>query len=57
VFLAGAKLLDSVKQPMPAIAMGNHAAPVRRRLVTGRNRPRRQLLRRASESRFSRRTD
>jgi hypothetical protein len=57
VFLAGAKLLDSVKKPAPAIVGGRYAAPVRRRGVTGRSRPRRQPLRRASVSRSSRRTD
>ncbi|HEX6603960.1 MAG TPA: hypothetical protein VF027_03655 [Sphingomicrobium sp.] len=57
VFLAGAKLLDSVKAPAPALAAGPYRAPVRRRSVTGRSRPRRQPLNRASGSRFSRRTD
>src|SRR5574338_848653 len=44
VFLAGAKLLDSVKAPAPALAVGSYRAPVRRRSVTGRSRPRRQPL-------------
>lgn len=57
VFLAGAKLLDSVKAPEPALAAGPYRAPVKRRSITDRNRPRRQLLRTASRSRFSRRTD
>jgi hypothetical protein len=58
VFLAGARLLDSVKPSThPALAAGPYRAPIRRRTSTGRNRPRRQPLRRASESRFSRRTD
>lgn len=57
VFLAGAKLLDSVKRPAPAFAAGPYRAAVRRRSVTGRSRPRRQPTDRASESRFSRRTD
>jgi hypothetical protein len=58
VFLAGARLLDSVKpSAQPALAAGPYRAPIRRRTFIGRNRPRRQPLRRASESRFSRRTD
>ena len=57
VFLAGAKLLDSVKAPEPALAAGPYRAPVKRRSITDRNRPRHQLLRTASRSRFSRRTD
>jgi hypothetical protein len=57
VFLAGAKLLDSVKPAEPAIAAGPYRAPGRRHSVIDRNRPRRQLPRIASESRFSRRTD
>jgi hypothetical protein len=56
VFIAGAKLLDSVKAK-PAIAAGPHGAPVRRRGLTGRSRPRRQPMRRASMSRFSHRRD
>lgn len=57
VFLAGAKLLDSVKPVEPALAAGPYRAPVRRRSVIDRNRPRRQPQRTASRSRFSRRTD
>jgi hypothetical protein len=57
VFVAGAKLLDSVKAPQPAIAAGPYRAPIRRRPVTGRSRPRRLPIRRASMSRISRRTD
>ena len=57
VFLAGAKLLDSVKVPQPVLAGGPYRAPIQRRTITGRSRPRRQLLRSASKSRFSRRTD
>jgi hypothetical protein len=57
VFIAGAKLLDSVKVPAPALAAGPYRAPVRRRSLTGRSRPRRQSPNRASGSRFSRRTD
>jgi hypothetical protein len=57
VFVAGAKLLDSVKPPEPAIATGPYQAPLRRRTTTGRSRPTRQPLRHDSESRISRRTD
>jgi hypothetical protein len=57
VFLAGAKLLDSVKAPVPALAARPYRAAVRRRTVTGRSRPRRQPTHRASGSRFSHRTD
>lgn len=57
VFLAGAKLLDSVSPKPAAIAAGPYPAELRRGSAIGRNRPRRQPLRRASESRSSRRTD
>ena len=57
VFIAGAKLLDSVRRPEPAIAMGPHAAPVRRHTPIGRSRPTRLPLNRASESRISLHTD
>jgi hypothetical protein len=58
VFLAGGKLLDSVKPAEPAIAAGPYRAPVRRRLlITGRSRPTRLPTGRGSESRISRRTD
>ena len=56
VFLAGGKLLDSVK-PKPALAAVPYRAPLRRRVVTGRSRPTRQHSGRGSVSRFSRRTD
>ena len=57
VFLAGAKLLDSVK-PKPAVVVaGPYPANIRRGSATGRNRPRRQPLGRDLESRSSRRTD
>ena len=56
VFLAGGKLLDSVKTPAPAIAAGPYpAAP--RRSATGRNQPTRRPLRHVAESRISRRKD
>ena len=55
VFIAGAKLLDSVKAPAPAIAAGPYSAaqrgPIRR------SRPRPRQTRSFSESRISRRRD
>ena len=57
VFVAGAKLLDSVKPAQPAIAGGPYRAPLRRRTLTGRSRPTRLPTRRVSEPRISRRTD
>jgi hypothetical protein len=57
VFIAGAKLLDSVKPPQPALAAGPYRAPLRRGSSLSRNRPRRQPLRTASRSRLSRRID
>src|SRR5436190_20948683 len=36
VFIAGGKLLDSVKPPVPAVASGPYAAQLRRRSVIGR---------------------
>lgn len=57
VFVAGAKLLDSVKPAQPAIAAGPYQAPLRRRTLTGRSRPTRLPTGRASESRTSRRRD
>jgi hypothetical protein len=57
VFIAGAKLLDSVRPSQPALATGPYRAPLRNRPVTGRNRPTRLPNRRGSESRISRHTD
>jgi hypothetical protein len=57
VFIAGAKLLDSVKAPAPALVAGPYRVPIRRRKFTGRNRPTRLPTRRVSESPISRRTD
>lgn len=57
VFVAGAKLLDSVKPAQPAIAIGPYPAQLRRREIIGRSRPTRLPQRRDSESRTSRRTD
>jgi len=61
VFVAGAKLLDSVKPAEPALA-SPYRMPVRHRTVsgrsvTGRSRPMRLRSGRDSESRTSRRTD
>lgn len=58
VFIAGAKLLDSVRPAAPAAAaFGPYPAPVKRRQDVSRSRPRLQPRRHASASRFSRRTD
>ena len=56
VFVAGGKLLDSVKPAQPALAAGPYRAPLRRP-VTGRSRPTRLPNRRGSESRISRHRD
>jgi hypothetical protein len=57
VFLAGGKLLDSVKPKEAAIAGGPYEAPLRRHSLTGRSRPTRRPIRRAAKSRTSLRTD
>src|SRR4051794_28800882 len=57
VFLAGAKLLDSVRAPAAAVAIGPYASSARRHSLVSRNRPTARSTRRASESRISRRTD
>jgi hypothetical protein len=57
VFIAGARLLDSVKPQPLAIAGGPYRAPLRRPLVTGRSRPTRLPIHRGSASRTSRRID
>lgn len=57
VFVAGGKLLDSVKPANPAIAAGPYRAPLRRRSFIGRNRPTRLPTGRVSESRISRHRD
>jgi hypothetical protein len=57
VFIAGAKLLDSVRPPKPAVAAGPYPAPLRRRPVSGRNRPRHLPTGLDSKSPISRRTD
>lgn len=57
VFVAGGKLLDSVKPAAPAIAAGPYTAPLRRRSPTGRSRPTLRHYRPDSESRSSHRRD
>jgi hypothetical protein len=57
VFVAGGKLLDSVRSPAPALAAGPYRAAVQRRMTSGRSRPTRLPSRRGSESRISRRRD
>lgn len=57
VFLAGGKLLDSVRPPEPAVTMGPYAPRGRRADITRRSRPRRLPQDRASARRTSRRTD
>jgi hypothetical protein len=57
VFVAGGKLLDSVRPARPAISAGPFAAPLRRRSLTGRNRPTPRRYHPASESRSSRHKD
>ena len=57
VFLAGSKLLDSVRPRPAAIASGPYRTPVRRRPELSRSRPRLRPTNRASESRFSHRID
>ena len=57
VFIAGGKLLDSVRPAQPAIVGGPYAAPVRRRAFTGRSRPTRLPNRPASERLISRHRD
>jgi hypothetical protein len=51
VFIAGAKLLDSVKPAPAAVKVGPYAAPVQRRLI--RSRPRLPLPHSGSESPLS----
>lgn len=57
VFIAGGKLLDSVRAPEPALATGPYLAPIHRRQLSGRNRPTRLPKRRGSKSRISHRRD
>src|SRR5580765_8044663 len=48
VFLAGAKLLDSVRPPAPAVSFGPYSASVKRRRAFSRNRPTPRSLHRSS---------
>ena len=57
VFIAGGKLLDSVRPAEPALATAGHRAPLRRHRVTDRNRPTRLPTRRGSASPISRHRD
>jgi hypothetical protein len=57
VFLAGAKLLDSVRVVVPAVATRPYPARMNRRPAVSRSRPMLRSMRRASESRLSRHTD
>jgi hypothetical protein len=57
VFLAGAKLLDSVRPAAAAIAVGPYSAPLKRRAPIGRSRPTLRRYRPSSESRISRHRD
>ena len=57
VFLAGAKLLDSVRPGAEALAGEPCPAPVRQRSAIGRSRPRHLPTHRDSGSRISPRTD
>ena len=57
VFLAGAKLLDSVRPTAAAVKEGPYAAPVRRRVDLTRNRPMLVRTRSGSGSPISLRRD
>lgn len=57
VFVAGAKLLDSVSAPQAAAVAVRYRAPSRRRPINDRNRPRRQPIGHASALSTSHRTD
>ncbi len=57
VFLAGAKLLDSVKAPAPAVVAGFYSAQRPRRDLSRRSRPTPRWMGRSSASPLSRRTD
>ena len=54
VFVAGGKLLDAVKPATPALTFGPYEAPLRRRALTGRNRPTLRRYHSSPESRSSR---
>src|SRR5689334_1092137 len=53
VFVAGGKLLDSVRAPQPAVATGPYRAPVQRHTGPGRNRWTTLPARRGSVPRIS----
>ena len=55
VFIAGAKLLDSVRPASATVKIGPYSAPTQRHLI--RNRPRSPLTRSGSESPLSLRKD
>lgn len=58
VFIAGAKLLDSVRPVPAAVKLGHHAPPVQRRKPQPiRSRPRARPMRSGSGSRLSLRRD
>jgi hypothetical protein len=57
VFIAGAKLLDSVRPAQPAVASAPYRASPRRASINGRSRPTRLPIRHASRSPISRRKD
>jgi hypothetical protein len=57
VFIAGAKLLDSVRPAPAAVREGPYPAKMIRRTLTGRSRPMPRRYRPSSESRISRRRD
>jgi hypothetical protein len=57
VFVAGGKLLDSVRPAQPAISTRPFAAPLRRRSPIGRNRPTPRRYHPSAESRSSHRRD
>ena len=57
VFIAGARLLDSVKKPSPAVLRGPFAAQSRRHHPAARNRPRHPSLDRYAARRSLRRPD
>lgn len=57
VFVAGARLLDSVRPAPAVVSAGRFPAASRRRSPPGRSRPRRQLTDRGSQSRAFRRRD
>jgi hypothetical protein len=57
VFVAGGKLLDSVKAPQPALATGPYRAPAHRRSLAVRDRRTQLPDRRRAERRLSGGTD